>query len=113
MQLVSKAKNEHGNYEFLHLIGEHPPFDSTKYNQVKELLPAIGSGPLLKTEQLLNPDGTVSIQQKYYGKTYVDYRSAEYPQIVDQLDAIWKGGAALEEMQARVMAVKAKYPKTG
>jgi len=38
-------------------------------------------------------------------------RSAEYPPIGDQLDALWKGGDAATEMLAKVQAVKAKYPK--
>lgn len=38
-------------------------------------------------------------------------RAAEYPSIGDQLDALWKGGVALEEMAAKIQAVKDKYPK--
>jgi hypothetical protein len=38
-------------------------------------------------------------------------RRLEYPSIGDQLDALWKGGDALSEMQARIIAVKEKYPK--
>jgi len=38
-------------------------------------------------------------------------RADAYPPIGDQLDALWKGGTALEEMKAMVMAVKDKYPK--
>lgn len=38
-------------------------------------------------------------------------RSVEYPSIGDQLDALWKGGEAAEEMLAKVQAVKSKYPK--
>ena len=38
-------------------------------------------------------------------------RVKSYPSIGDQLDALWKGGDALAEMQARIMAVKEKYPK--
>jgi hypothetical protein len=38
-------------------------------------------------------------------------RAALYPSLGDQLDALWKGGAAAEEMQRRVMAVKARVPK--
>ena len=38
-------------------------------------------------------------------------RSPEYPSIGDQLDALWKGGAAAEEMAAKIQAVKDKYPK--
>ena len=42
----------------------------------------------------------------YYAK-----RRAEYPAVGDQLDAQWKGGDAAAEMQAKIQAVKAKYPK--
>jgi hypothetical protein len=38
-------------------------------------------------------------------------RSAKYPPIGDQLDALWKGGTAATDMLAKVQAVKAKYPK--
>jgi hypothetical protein len=44
-------------------------------------------------------------------EAYVAKRVAEYPTIGDQLDALWKGGDAQTEMLAKVMAVKAKYPK--
>jgi hypothetical protein len=43
--------------------------------------------------------------------TYKYQRVAEYPSIGDQLDALWKGGDAAEEMLAKVQAVKTKYPK--
>ena len=42
---------------------------------------------------------------------YIALRRAAYPPIGDQLDAIWKGGQAQEEMKALIDAVKAKYPK--
>ena len=44
---------------------------------------------------------------------YQRLRASEYPSIGDQLDALWKGGAAAAEMLARVQAVKAHYPKGG
>jgi hypothetical protein len=44
-------------------------------------------------------------------QTYAQKRAAEYPPIGDQLDALWKGGDAAEEMLAIVQAVKSKYPK--
>jgi len=43
--------------------------------------------------------------------TYKYNRVKEYPSIGDQLDALWKGGDAAEEMLAKVQAVKTKYPK--
>jgi len=44
-------------------------------------------------------------------EAYIAKRQSEYPTIGDQLDALWKGGDAQTEMLAKVMAVKAKYPK--
>jgi len=44
-------------------------------------------------------------------KQYQRDRSAEYPPIGDQLDALWKGGDEAAAMLAKVQAVKAKYPK--
>ena len=44
-------------------------------------------------------------------EAYIAKRQLEYPTIGDQLDALWKGGDAQTEMLAKVMAVKAKYPK--
>jgi hypothetical protein len=38
-------------------------------------------------------------------------RRPEYPSLADQLDALWKGGQAVEEMKAKIEAVKHKYPK--
>jgi hypothetical protein len=44
---------------------------------------------------------------------YFANRMKEYPSLSDQLDAFWKGAdsAAFQAMQARIQAVKAKYPK--
>ena len=44
-------------------------------------------------------------------RTYAQKRAAAYPPIGDQLDALWKGGAAAEEMLTQIQAVKARYPK--
>ena len=38
-------------------------------------------------------------------------RDRVYPPIGDQLDALWKGGAAAEEMLTQIHAVKARHPK--
>ena len=55
----------------------------------------------------------LSIQREEILNTlpYDKKRSLEYPSIGDQLDALWKGGSAAEEMKAAVQAVKNKYPK--
>lgn len=51
------------------------------------------------------------LQAAYDAQEYARNRVAEYPSIGDQLDALWKGGEAAEEMLAKVQAVKIKYPK--
>ena len=44
-------------------------------------------------------------------QSYAALRRDSYPDVRDQLDALWKGGEALEEMRRRVLEVKEKYPK--
>jgi hypothetical protein len=60
------------------------------------------------TESEINAE-VLRLQKDYDLKLY--QRLRKYPPIGDQLDALWKGGAAAEEMRATVMAVKTKYPK--
>ena len=52
-----------------------------------------------------------TVQAYVDAHSYIGKRQSEYPTIGDQLDALWKGGDAQTEMLAKVMAVKAKYPK--
>lgn len=42
---------------------------------------------------------------------YQALRRDAYPDIREQLDALWKGGKDAEEMRQKVQAVKARYPK--
>lgn len=42
---------------------------------------------------------------------YEALRRDAYPAIRDQLDALWHGGDAVVDMEARIFEVKAKYPK--
>jgi uncharacterized coiled-coil DUF342 family protein len=51
------------------------------------------------------------LQEEYERTEYQRKRLSEYPSIGDQLDAIWKGGDSYEEMLARIIEVKVKYPK--
>ena len=50
-------------------------------------------------------------QPEPYVPTYADLRREAYPDVGDQLDALWKGGAEAEAMKEKIMAVKTKYPK--
>lgn len=42
---------------------------------------------------------------------YAELRRNEYPDLRDQLDALWKGGADLEAMREKILGVKTRYPK--
>lgn len=44
------------------------------------------------------------------GKLYLDQRAAHYPPIQDQLNAIWAGGQAMEDMRTKIQAVDATFP---
>ena len=43
--------------------------------------------------------------------TYQELRSAAYPSVGNQLDAMWKGGEAEAAMLETILDVKAEYPK--
>lgn len=43
---------------------------------------------------------------------YYALRKVEYPSLGDQLDAMWKGGSAVTDMQAKIAEIKTKYPKS-
>lgn len=44
-------------------------------------------------------------------QNYAELRRKEYPDIRDQLDALWKGGAELEAMRQKIVGVKEKFKK--
>jgi hypothetical protein len=43
--------------------------------------------------------------------TYQELRAVSYPSLVDQLDAIWKGGEAEAAMRIIIQSVKDSIPK--
>ena len=70
----------------------------------------------LDTKQTRPTDNEIAnevarLEVEYDAAEYQRKRVKEYPSITDQLDALWKGGDAAEEMLAKVQAVKTKYPK--
>ena len=63
---------------------------------------------------VVNPEvdeEAVASEMQMLKTEYARKRAIDYPSIGDQLDALWKGGEAMEEMRARVLAIKDKYPK--
>ncbi len=51
------------------------------------------------------------LQAAHVATQYQRDRAVAYPPIGDQLDALWKGGAAAAEMLVQIQAVKDRYPK--
>lgn len=51
------------------------------------------------------------IKSRWGNLEYQRLRSQEYPQVTDQLDALFKAGLFPEDMAAKIQAVKDKYPK--
>lgn len=43
--------------------------------------------------------------------SYKDLRKNEYPSIGDQLDALYHAGVFPDDMAAKILAIKNKYPK--
>ena len=64
----------------------------------------------IPTDQEIQAEAS-RLQNENQTLEYRSKRAKEYPPIGDQLDALWKGGAAAAEMLALVQAVKNKYPK--
>jgi len=51
------------------------------------------------------------LQTEYDSQEYARNRAPEYPNIGDQLDALFHAGVFPEDMAAQIQAVKDKYPK--
>lgn len=70
--------------------------------------------PVLNPQKSVVDDGSFQAELLQQQQTqYQRDRQSAYPSIGDQLDALWKGGAAATEMLARVQAVKNQFPKPG
>lgn len=79
-------------------------------NVVTEEVPAV-----IKKQVKLKPEYTieiVDISQEHALKECIANRKAEYPTMEEFLNAYFDGGeVAVQELQAKRIAVKAKYPK--
>jgi len=70
----------------------------------------------LDTQQTQPTDAEIQaeisrLQAEYEAKEYQRSRTAEYPPIGDQLDALFHAGVFPDDMAATIQAVKNKYPK--
>jgi hypothetical protein len=102
-------------------LGNHIESSKTKIQQdidAKEL--EWSNHPKVKYEQdLMNPGVTIEVQvlkEEVVKPNYPDYyalRRNEYPEIGDQLDALWKGvdSAEFANVMNKIQEVKQKYPK--
>lgn len=91
MQEFIKHIREDGTVEF-----RSPLYDS------------IVASPLSVSEPLILPSEVIA---EYEATKYKQARANEYPPIGDQLDALWKGGQAAQDMLAKIQAIKQQYPK--
>jgi hypothetical protein len=82
------------------LAGETDSFESTQYLD--------GQTPPTKKQA---EDKLVELQAEYHAKKYQRDRQPEYPNIGDQLDALYHAGVFPKEMADKLKAVKDKYPK--
>ena len=86
-------------------------------NKIKAIYATYPSIVTIRGDEAFDADGNevaydeATVQAYIDAHAYIAKRQSEYPTIGDQLDALWKGGDAQTEMLAKVMAVKAKYPK--
>lgn len=87
--------------------GEAPPgwdFQITIEEVIGNPLP---DGAIEEEREIVESDkGRLLLVEDWY-----ELRADAYPSLKDQLDAMWKGGAAADEMAAKVQAVKDRYPQ--
>ncbi len=68
--------------------------------------------PVAITQSLVDEE-VARMEAERLATEYQRQRASEYPPIGDQLDALFHAGAFPEEMNAKLQAVKDKYPKNG
>ena len=56
-------------------------------------------------------DGVAAMQAEYDAQEYARSRKTDYPDIGDQLDALYHAGVFPANMAARIKETKDKYPK--
>jgi len=72
-----------------------------------EFFPEVNNPP---TMEEINAE-LVRLQTEYDKNKYQRDRRSDYPDIGDQLDALYHAGAFPEDMAAKLKAVKEKHPK--
>ena len=88
----------------------HPAVAKIVYNDPIEAYDRVEN--LVVIDDSLMAAEIISLEIAENATEYRRLREKAYPAIGDQLDALWKGGQAQEEMKALIDAVKSDYPKT-
>jgi len=86
---------------------ESPHTDKTMDNAVMDT-GILESDLEVVEENWTNDEWTVTMNNQL---PYGERRKSEYPDIGDQLDALYHAGAFPEDMATKIKAVKDKYPK--
>ena len=68
-------------------------------------------GGMEKPTQQEIAEEVTRLKELYASQKYARERRLAYPNIGDQLDALWKGGADADEMKIKVNKVKTDIPK--
>lgn len=92
-------------------LGEGDPPDDWdfQYGTEEAIANPLPEGAIEQDRQVVESEkGRILLVEDWY-----ELRADAYPSIKDQLDAMWKGGAAADEMAAKVQAVKDRYPAIG
>ena len=69
------------------------------------------NNPLPEGATCSNEEVVLSDMGVFVKSDYQAIRKSEYPSITDQLDALWKGGDAMELMRATIVQIKCNNPK--
>ena len=87
-----------------------------KHEAIRELNSSVVN---IKGDTAYDVDGNevsyneAEVQALVDSRVYRDNRKGEYPDIGDQLDALFHAGVFPEDMASTIQAVKDKYPKEG
>ena len=68
-------------------------------------------GKITPADEDTQVDGDPTPPTFVVGSNYKEKRICEYPPIGDQLDALFHAGVFPADMEAKIQAVKDKYPK--
>lgn len=109
MKFYSKST---GGFYDSEINGDNMPDDVVEVTDEEQA--ALLEGQLSEKQIVGDSEGKPMLADRIADELSVSQlRQRAYPPITEQLDALWKGGDALEAMREQILGVKTKYPKKG